>query len=120
MQLRTVKIISWLFISLMTLQFIAAGIGKLTGTWTDMFTKWGYSISFMYMIGSLEIACVIGLFIAKIRKWAGLVLIITMIDAAFTHLLNSEPSRIIHNIVLIGILSGIFYLDRKKIELLVN
>ena len=71
MKPRTVKIIMWLFISLMTLQFFAAGIGKLTGAWTNMFTNWGYSISFMYMIGVLEIGCVVGLFIQKIRKWNG-------------------------------------------------
>ena len=120
MKPRTIKIIMWSFITLMAVQFLAAGIGKLTGDWNNMFMKWGYSPSFAYIIGFIEVAAVVALFIPKTRKWAILVLIISMIGAAITHLLNSQSSRIIHNIILIVILSGIYYLDRKRIVFLVS
>ena len=97
----------------MTAQFTAAGIGKLTGSWEDMFTAWGYSILFMYLIGTLEIISVVMFYISNLRKWAIITLVIIMLGAAITHILNLEYSRIIHNVILITILSLIFYLDKR-------
>lgn len=113
MKPKTTKVIIWILIALMTVQFVAAGIGKLTGAWESMFTEWGYSILFMYLIGVLEIVSVIILYISKLRKWAIITLLIIMLGAAITHILNLEYSRIIHNVILIVILSLIFYLDKR-------
>lgn len=113
MKPKTNKFIMWLFISMMALQFIAAGIGKFMGAWTNMFIEWGYPISFMYLIGILEFAGVIGLFVSKFRKWAVLLLLVIMLGAMFTHLRNEEYSRLIHNFIIIGLLSALFYLDQR-------
>jgi uncharacterized membrane protein YphA (DoxX/SURF4 family) len=120
MKPKTIKILMWSFITLMAVQFLAAGVGKITGDWNNMFIRWGYSTSFAYIIGFIEVAAVVGLFVPKTRKWAVLVLIITMIGAVYTHIMNTEYSRIIHNMILFVILSGIYYLDRKRIEILVS
>lgn len=113
MKPKTIKVIMWILIALMTVQFVAAGIGKLTGAWESKFIEWGYSILFMYFIGVLEIASVIILYISKLRKWAIIGLVIIMFGAAITHILHQEYFRIIHNVILITILSLIFYLDKR-------
>jgi len=107
----------WLFVSMMALQFIAASIGKFMGAWTNMFIEWGYPVPFMYLVGILEVVAVIGLFVSKFRKWAVLLLLVIMLGAMFTHLMNGEYPRLIHNSIIIGLLSALFYLDNQRIKI---
>ena len=118
MKPKTIKILMWVLIALMTVQFMAAGLGKFTGAWTDKFLDWGYSISFMYLIGTVEILCVVGLYIStlmnvSVRKWAVGLLISIIIGAAVTHLMHAEYSRLIHNTIVIGMLCGVLYLNDR-------
>jgi len=114
MNQKTVKIILWTAIALLALQFTAAGLGKFTGDWNAKFIQWGYPLFFVYAVGVVEIGGMIGLFIGKVRKWAALLLIVTMLGAAVTHLMNDEFPKLIHNGVLIGLLYLVYWLDRKR------
>lgn len=111
MNIKTKRILQWILIALLSLQFIAAGLGKFTGDWSEKFELWGYPSAFMYFAGVVEISGVIGLFLSKVRKWAIVLLTITMIVAAVTHVLNSEFSNLIHNGILIALLGSLYWLN---------
>ncbi len=102
----------WVGIALLAIQFGGASISKLMGQATEMFTQYGYSNSFMYLIGVVELSCAIGLFIPKTRPWACYGLIAIMLGAAYTHAVNDELPRIMVNLVIIGISFGIMRLNR--------
>jgi putative oxidoreductase len=106
MSTKGIKIIVWICIAVLTVQFLGAGITKLLGTWSAKFIDWDYPIALMYTIGLLEIMGVIGLYFSKTRKWSAVLFILVMIGAAYTHVSNGEYQRIIHN----GIVAGLSFL----------
>lgn len=101
MKPKTLKLLSWVCIAALTVQFLAAGITKLLGAWSSRFTSWGYPVSLAYFIGLLEIVGVVSLFTSRARKWSALLLIGIMISAALTHIFAGEYVRVIHNGVII-------------------
>ena len=113
MKAKSAKIIMWICISLLTLQFLAAGIGKFLGAWSTKFTEWGYSLAFMYIIGLLELTGVAGLFLRTTRKWSALLLILIMVGAAYTHVSNTDYLRIIHNVTIAGLALLIIRMNGK-------
>jgi uncharacterized membrane protein YphA (DoxX/SURF4 family) len=102
MNTKTARVILWICIACLVVQFLAAGLSKIAGAWVSRFSGWGYSVEFMYGVGVLEIMGVAGLFFSRTRKWSALVFILIMIGAAVTHILNSEYVRVIHN----GLVAG--------------
>lgn len=117
MSTKTKKIIRWVLTGILTLQFLAAGFAKLTGSWDVMFEAWGYASSFAYVIGVLEILAIAGLYFVISRKWAVFLIIAIMLGAAYTHIVSDEIVRIFHNLALILMALAILLLDRnKKIE----
>jgi uncharacterized membrane protein YphA (DoxX/SURF4 family) len=113
MKSRTRKTIQWILIILLTIQFAAAGMGKFTGAWNTKFIEWGYTITFMYLIGVVEFGSIIILYIARWRKWSLFVLTLTMLGAIATHLINGEYSRIVHNGIVMILLLTVYYLDQR-------
>jgi uncharacterized membrane protein YphA (DoxX/SURF4 family) len=113
MKTKGIKILMWICISLLTLQFLGAGVTKLLGGWSSKFIAWGYSSTFVYTIGSLEIIGVVGLFLPKARKWSAILLTFIMVGAAYTHLSYSEPVRVVHNGIITGLLLLVIRLDQK-------
>ena len=113
MSIRGIKITMWICIAVLTLQFLGAGITKLTGSWTARFAGWGYSSAFMYVVGVLEVLGVAGLYIPKYRKWSAMLFILIMFGAAYTHISNSENPRLIHNAIMAGISLLIIQLNGK-------
>jgi putative oxidoreductase len=115
MKTRSAKIIMWICIALLTLQFLAAGLGKFLGAWSSKFDGWGYPLMFMYIIGLFELTGVAGLYLSITRKWSALLLILIMIGAAYTHISSTEYLRIIHNVIIAGIASLVIQMN-KEIE----
>jgi putative oxidoreductase len=113
MNKKGVKIIMWICISVLTIQFLLAGLGKLLGAWPVKFAAWGYSLTFMYTIGLLEILGTGGLFLSKTRKWSCILFTIIMAGAAYTHISSSEYLRIIHNLIIAGLSLLIIRLNQK-------
>ena len=113
MNTKGIKIVMWICISVLTIQFLAAGIGKLLGAWSAKFAGWGYSLTFMYSIGLLEVIGVAGLFLRKTRKWSGILFTTIMVGAAYTHISNLEYLRIIHNVIIACLSLLIMQLNRK-------
>ena len=113
MSTKGIKISMWICIAVLSLQFLAAGSGKILGSWAGKFSDWGYPIWFMYLIGLLEIVGLAGLYHSRTRKWSAAILILIMAGAAYTHLTNQEYPRIIHNAIIGGISALVLILSNK-------
>ena len=109
---KTKRILMWICIVLLALQFLGASAGKLTGAAEENFIRWGYSTMFMYIIGVLEFICAIGLFFPGFMKRAALGIIVIMAGAAYTHLTHDEGLMVIHNAVLVLLATGVIILSK--------
>lgn len=86
----------WLITGLATLAFLAAGGAKVAGV-PDMhasFAAMGLPGWFGYFIGLCEIAGAIGLWLPRLRTWAGAGLVVIMLGAVYFHIAYSVPSPI--------------------------
>ena len=109
---KTKKILMWVCVALLGIEFALSAVGKLTGMVAENFTRWGYSITFMYIIGVLEALGAVGLFIPSLRKWAAFGLIGIMIGAAYTHLTHDEVSMIWANVLVMAFCGAVVWLSQ--------
>ena len=84
------------------------------GGWSLMFEEWGYPESFAYLVGTLEVAAVLGLYIKRTRMWAGWFIILIMAGAVYTHIRSEEYLRILHNLVLMAMSYAMIWLSRRR------
>ena len=86
--------------------FIMAGGAKLMGDHSQVehFAQWGYPLWFLYLTGIIEVGGGICLFIRKAQFSGIVVLSITMVGAALTHLRAGEMSAFPIPVVLLGLL----------------
>lgn len=72
--------------------FAASGIAKLLSLSFEVeaFTRWGYSLSFMYFTGALELAGAVGLMIPRLSALAAFCLAGLMVGAVATHVMHAE------------------------------
>ena len=109
-------IVSWTLRILVALGFLLACSGKLTSNAAviEMFENWGYPDGFYLVIGILEFLLAIALLIPKTLKIAFIGLMIIMIGALVTHVLNDPMMQVIRPIIFIIFLSTIYYLNFYK------
>ncbi len=112
---KTLRIIKWVLIGLLTLQFLAAGSAKLMGSWNQLFEQWGYPATFATVVGIAEIIAVIGLYLKSLRLWALGLIFVIMLGAIYTHFLAGENGRIIHNLTIVAVGTAIGFIQRKHI-----
>ena len=81
-----------LIVMLLAVIFLLSGGAKLAGLEFEIeaFQRWGYPIWFMYLIGSIEVAGVIGLLFRQVSALAAAGLTLMMIGAVMTHVLHAE------------------------------
>jgi putative oxidoreductase len=114
MKSKAQKITMWICISLLALQFLAAGLGKLRIQSSERWQHWGYTDGFMHFIGVLEVVGAIGLFIPGVRKWAAISLTGIMLGAAYTHVMHNEFTRLPH-VTIVALLAGlVLWIDSRK------
>ena len=70
----------------------------------EHFAQWGYPLWFLYVIGFVEVAGGLCLFIPKTQFYGIVVLSITMVGAAVTHLVAHEMSAFPVPLVLLALL----------------
>jgi uncharacterized membrane protein YphA (DoxX/SURF4 family) len=92
-------IAGWVLSSILAAMFLVAGLGKLTGSATEMFAGWGYAAWFATLIGGLELAGGAGLVIPKLTRLAILGLTGIMIGAAYTHIANGEGAQVLRPVL---------------------
>lgn len=95
--------------------FIMAGGVKLLGqpSQVEHFAHWGYPLWFLYVTGVVEVCGGLCLFFPKAQFWGVVVLSITMVGAAGTHLGAGELSAFPIPIVLLGLLLVVAWTMRK-------
>ena len=103
MMKKLIKTALWMVLGAM---FIVAGGAKLMGSHSQVkhFAEWGYPLWFLYLIGTIEVCSGICLFIPKAQFYGIVVLSITMIGAAMTHLRAGEMGAFPIPVVLLCLL----------------
>jgi uncharacterized membrane protein YphA (DoxX/SURF4 family) len=86
--------------------FIMAGGAKLMGnpSQVEHFAQWGYPFWFLYLTGIIEVVGGICLFIPKAQFYGIVVLSITMVGAALTHLRAHEMNAVPVPLILLALL----------------
>ena len=110
-KLNVKPIATWGLTGLLALVFIAAGVSKLMGVEQTVlpFERMGMPSS-SYLVGALEIAAAIGLFIPKLRFLAALGLGATMVGAFGYHLTLDPEQAVLPSLVLLtlcAVMAGI-------------
>jgi uncharacterized membrane protein YphA (DoxX/SURF4 family) len=103
MMKKIIKAALWIVLGAM---FIVAGGAKLMGSHSQVehFAQWGYPLWFLYLTGIIEVGGGICLFIPKTKFYGIVVLSITMVGAALTHLRAGEMSAFPVPVVLLCLL----------------
>ena len=102
----------WALQILLGLAFLWVGATKfLSAGWVERFASWGYSESFLYLIGAFEVLGGIGLLIPKTASYAASGLIVVMIGATITHLVHGEMNYTF-TLIIIALLSIVLYARR--------
>ena len=106
----------WTPYVLFGLLFVMQGVIKLApqSAWLEMFAQWGYPDHFYLMIGVLELAGGIGLFVPRWAGYAGALLGVIMLGASATHLVHAEGPQAIFTFVLAILLFALAYFRRPK------
>jgi uncharacterized membrane protein YphA (DoxX/SURF4 family) len=112
---KLIKTALWIVLGVM---FIMAGGAKLMGEHSQVehFAQWGYPLWFLYLTGMIEVGGGICLFIPKAQFYGIVVLSITMIGAAVTHLRANEMSAFPVPLVLLALLVALALTMRKPLE----
>lgn len=112
---KIIKIALWIVLGGM---FIMAGGTKLMGSHSQVehFAQWGYPLWFLYLTGLIEVAGGICLFIPKAQFYGIVVLSVTMVGAALTHLKAGEFSAFPVPIVLLSLLVTLAWTMRHPIH----
>ena len=98
-----IKVALWVVLGVM---FIAVGGAKLMGNHSQVehFAQWGYPLWFLYLTGMIEVGGGICLFIPKTQFYGIVVLSMTMVGAALTHLRAGEMGAFPVPVVLLCLL----------------
>ncbi len=110
-----IKIVLWVVLGGM---FIMAGGAKLMGNHSQVehFAQWGYPLWFLYVTGMIEVGGGICLFIPKAQFYGIVVLSMTMVGAALTHLRAGEMEAFPVPVVLLCLLAMLAWTMRKSLK----
>ncbi|AOE50908.1 DoxX family protein [Kangiella sediminilitoris] len=102
--------------------FLVSGSAKLMGLNFELeaFTRWGYPIWFMYLVGFIEIAAVVLLLIPKVSSIGSLVMAGVMAGAIATHMMHHEWLMLIVALAILVLTLYRTYLGREKIQILIE
>ena len=108
------SVISWVVQILLAAFFVLAASGKLISRpqVIEIFRNWGFPEKFYLVIGALELLGAIGLLIPRLAGYAAAGLVLLMIGAALTHLLNAEGWQVLRPLIFIVFLTLVVYLRR--------
>jgi uncharacterized membrane protein YphA (DoxX/SURF4 family) len=103
--------------ALLSLTFFTTGASKLANVKPspENFTRWGLSMTFMHVIGVIEVSCAIGLLFPRAAPFAALALFATMIGALRTGIVFGEALHIVVPTLLLVLLALLIY-ERRNIN----
>ena len=113
-QSRVKSVTSWVVQILLAAFYVLAASGKLMSRpqVIEMFRHWGFPDKFYLGVGTLELLGAIGLLIPRLAGYAASGLIVLMIGAALTHLINGEGLQVLRPLLFILFLALVVYLRR--------
>src|SRR5262249_23013650 len=98
---------TWTCVIVLAAAFVLVGTSKLRGPsaarWRERFAHWGFPAHAPYVVGVLEVLGGLGLLTPKSRRAAAATLMVLMIGALLTHVVNGEPLRVVPPLVLAGL-----------------
>ena len=115
-QSRVKNVIAWIAQILLAVFYVLAASGKVMSRpqWIELFRKWGFPDRFYLIVGALELLGAVGLLIPRLTRYAAFALIVLMIGAAATHLINGEGLQVLRPLIFILFLALIVYLRRPS------
>lgn len=104
----------WALAAILAAIFLVAGGGKLVGApkQVDSFAHWGYASWFLYVIGAVEAVGAIGLLVPRVAVFSVLLLGVTMLGAALTHLVHHEMMAVPVPLAVLSLLAVVGYARR--------
>lgn len=110
---KNTNIALWVLQAVLAAAFAAAGASKLLGVeqMVELFTKVGVGQWFRYVTGAVEVVCAVGLVVPWLTQKAALLLTITMVCAALTHLFLIGGSPV--PAIVLAVLSGVVAYFRR-------
>ena len=113
-QSRVKTVVSWVVQILLAAFYVLAASGKLMSRpqWIELFRHWGFPDKFYLVVGIVELLGAIGLLIPRLAGYAASGLIVLMIGAALTHLINGEGLQVLRPLVFIALLGLVVFLRR--------
>ena len=113
-QSRVQSVISWIVQVLLAALYVLTSSAKLIGRpqTIERFRHWGFPEKFYFVIGVLELLGAIGLLIPRLAGYAAIGLILLMIGAAATHLVNGEGLQVLRPLIFIVFLAFVVYVRR--------
>jgi uncharacterized membrane protein YphA (DoxX/SURF4 family) len=96
----------WVLSILMAAMFLFAGLTKLMGAEMHVvnFDRWGYPLTFMYVVGLIEVAGALLLLIPRLASYAALLLSVNMLGANLTHIAAGEYTMLVMPLMLLAFL----------------
>ena len=113
-QSRVKSVVSWVVQILLAAFYVLAASSKLISgpQVIERFRHWGFPDKFYLVVGTLELLGAIGLLIPRLAGYAASGLIVLMIGAALTHLINGEGLQVLRPLIFIVLLAVVVYLRR--------
>ena len=110
---KTKSVVNWILLVLVSLGFLLASSGKLTNNpqVIEMFNNWGFPGGFHIFIGLLELTFAVLLLIPKTLKIAIYGLVVILIGAMITHLVNDPLLELIRPIIFLVLLGSIYFIN---------
>jgi putative oxidoreductase len=112
---RTKIVIAWVLQVLLGALFVLIGTGKFADpSWARKFERWGYPPGSHLVVGVIETAAGVALFLPRLTPYAAAVLMVVMTGAALTHAVHGETQRFTAPVVFLALLGLIAWLRRPR------
>lgn len=113
---RNRTILLWVLQILLAALFLMTSIFKLTSQpgAVEMFENYGYLDNFYLLVGAIELLGAICLLIPKVAGYGASALIVIMIGASLTHLVNAEVPRVLFTGTLMILLALVGWVRRPE------
>ena len=113
---RSKTILLWVLQVLLAALFLMSSILKLTShpVAVEMFENYGYPDNFYLLVGAIELLGAICLLIPKVAGYGASALIVIMIGAFLTHLLNDEVPQALWTGTLLILLAFVGWVRRPE------
>ncbi len=81
----------------------------------ENFARWGFAQWFIYVVGAVEVGAAVLLALPATRVVGALILAVTMVGAAATHLLAGEYLHTFPAVMLLTGLTAVLYANRTQV-----